>query len=258
MKNIITALNNPELNAELKKEKNINIINKDIIYKEGILEILEEKKEINLAIINYELPGKIKIEKLIEKIKEINEKIELIFILEKENPEKEKILKKYNINNIYYNDKINKKDLINIINQKNKKTEEELKQEIEKLKKIIEEKNMENKKIEKNNFKKVENKKQKKNEIINFLHKEIKFPPKAPKKKEETDHKNSIHKIRKIENAIVIHENTKEDRSQLSLKILEQLKHKNRRILLVDLKINEEDLHIILNRKNAIKKINNI
>ena len=46
MKNIITAINNPELNNEIKKEKNLKIINKDIIYKEGIIEILEEKKEI--------------------------------------------------------------------------------------------------------------------------------------------------------------------------------------------------------------------
>lgn len=257
MKNIITALNNPELNTELKKEKNINIINKDIIYKEGILEILEEKKEINLVIINYELPGKIKIEKLIEKIKEINENIELIFILEKENPEKEKILKKYNINNIYYNDKINKKDLINIINKKNKTTEEELKQEIEKLKKIIEEKNIENEKTGKIYLKKIQNKKQNKNEIINLLQKEIKFPQKKTKKNEEIDHKNSIHKTSKIKNAIIIHEETKDERSQLSLKILKQLKSKNKRILLVDLKINEEDLHIILNRKNALKQINN-
>ena len=110
MKNIITALNNPELNNELKKEKNLKIKNKDIIYKEGILEILQKDIEINLIIINFELPGKITIEKLIEEIKKLNNKIELIFILEKENKEKEKILRKYEIKKIYYNNKINKKN----------------------------------------------------------------------------------------------------------------------------------------------------
>ena len=38
MKNIITAINNPELNEEIKKEKKFKIVNKDIIYKEGIIE----------------------------------------------------------------------------------------------------------------------------------------------------------------------------------------------------------------------------
>ena len=47
---IITAMNNPELNEELKKEKNIEIICKDIFYKEGILEILEN--EINKYNLN--------------------------------------------------------------------------------------------------------------------------------------------------------------------------------------------------------------
>ena len=94
MKNIITAINNPELNNEIKKEKNLKIINKDIIYKEGIIEILEEKKEINLIIINYDLPGKIEIEDLVNKIKKINEKIELIFILEKRRYRKRTKIKK--------------------------------------------------------------------------------------------------------------------------------------------------------------------
>ena len=117
MKNIITAINNPELNEEIKKEKKFKIVNKDIIYKEGIIEVLEEKKEINLIIINYDLPGKIEIEELIKKIKKINGKLEIIFILEKEDVEKEKKLKKLNIEKIYYNNKINKKSLIKIIKE---------------------------------------------------------------------------------------------------------------------------------------------
>ena len=38
---ILTATNNPNLNEELKKEKGVEIVCKDIQYKEGILEILE-------------------------------------------------------------------------------------------------------------------------------------------------------------------------------------------------------------------------
>ena len=38
MKKIITAINNPKLHEELNKEKNFEIIGKDIQYKEAILD----------------------------------------------------------------------------------------------------------------------------------------------------------------------------------------------------------------------------
>ena len=142
MKKIITAINNPALNEELKKEKNFEVVGKDVQYKEAILEILEKNKLIDLIIISDTLLGEISIEKLIEKIKIINEKIKLIFILEKENYDLEKILIKNNINEIYFNDKINLEELITIIN----KNEINLEEEIIELKKIIA------KKDEKNNF----------------------------------------------------------------------------------------------------------
>ena len=44
MKKIITAINNPNLNEKLKQENNLEIICKDIQYKEAILEILLENK----------------------------------------------------------------------------------------------------------------------------------------------------------------------------------------------------------------------
>ena len=49
---IIKSINNPKLNDELKNEKNIEIICKDIFYKEGILEILENEINIDYIIIN--------------------------------------------------------------------------------------------------------------------------------------------------------------------------------------------------------------
>ena len=85
MKKIITAINNPKLNEELKKENYFEIIGKDIQYKEAILETLEHKKDIDLIIISEEIPGEIKLEEIIQKIKRINHKIKIIFILEKEN-----------------------------------------------------------------------------------------------------------------------------------------------------------------------------
>ena len=84
MKKIITAINNPIINEKLKKEK-IEVIGKDIQYKEGILEILENNKEINFILIDEKLPGEIKNDELINKIKKINKNIEIILFIKKEN-----------------------------------------------------------------------------------------------------------------------------------------------------------------------------
>ena len=135
MKKILTAINNPKLNEELKKESNFQILGKDIQYKEAILEVLEKNNKIDLIILSDKIPGEIKLENLIEKIKLENDKIKIIFILEKENNKIEKILIKNNIIDIYYNDKINLKELIKIIN----KQEINMEEEIIKLKKIIKE-----------------------------------------------------------------------------------------------------------------------
>ena len=98
---IITAMNNPKINDELKNEKNIELICKDIFYKEGILEILENEININYIIINSELPGEIKLNNLIEKIIEKNEKIKIIILIKKENK------------NNFYKIKNDKKDIKN-------------------------------------------------------------------------------------------------------------------------------------------------
>lgn len=135
---IITALNNAKLNEELKNEKNINLICKNIFYKEGILEILENEINIDYIILNNKLPGEIKLNNLIEKIIEKNEKIKIIILVKKENKnnfykiKKEKIndnieiikdIKNKNIIRIFYTGEINLNKLKNYniqdINYKN-------------------------------------------------------------------------------------------------------------------------------------------
>lgn len=148
MKRILTAINNPVLNEELRKKEYIEVIGKDIQYKEGIIETLEnnKNKKIDIIIISEELPGTIENKKLLELIKNKNEKIKIIYILEKENIIKEKELKELNINSIYYNNKITIEEIINRISENEINKEEEMKKEIEKLKKIIEKNNKINKK----------------------------------------------------------------------------------------------------------------
>ena len=47
MKKIITALANPMLNNELKKQKDFIIIGNDIQYQDGVKEVLEKEKNID-------------------------------------------------------------------------------------------------------------------------------------------------------------------------------------------------------------------
>ena len=87
MKKIITALGKEEINIELKKEKNFEIITGDIQYKEGILEILENNQDIDFIVLNSLLPGNIDTKELINKINNISRKIKIIIFLEKPNDE---------------------------------------------------------------------------------------------------------------------------------------------------------------------------
>lgn len=154
MKKILTAINNPNLNKKLSEQEFIEIPYKDIQYKEAILEILNEDNYFDIIIINEKLPGEINFIELIKKIKKINKKIKIIIILEKENEIKENELKKLNINEIYYNNKITLEYLIKIIKEKEINKEEELKKEINELKQIIKMNEIKNIKNMPNNNKK--------------------------------------------------------------------------------------------------------
>lgn len=55
MKKVITAIGNPELNNEIRNIDDICVMDKDILYKEGIIEFLEENNEIDIVILNEEL-----------------------------------------------------------------------------------------------------------------------------------------------------------------------------------------------------------
>ena len=255
MKKIITAINNPKLNEELKKEKNFNIIGKDIQYKEAILEILEKNKEIDLIIISEQILGEISFENLIEKIRFINEKIKIIFILEKENNDLENILIKNNIKDIYYNDEINLFELIKIIN----KNEINMEEEIIKLKNIIKENNINYNKL-KNNY--LKNNKNKINNRINNKEKNIKNNYKKNNMKNTKKfklNKNILKKNKiikkenkkiiknKLKKTIIFSGNYKSGKSTISLIISTYLSKMNYKVLLIDGDLEKQDLSFIIN-----------
>ena len=121
MKRAITAVNNKKIIEKISKNKNFKIIFNNLEYREGILEVIEKIKNIDVIIISELIPGEISIEELIKKIRKINKKIEIIFILNKNDLEKINKLKELKINKIYIEDKNNEKIKKNTKKIKNKK-----------------------------------------------------------------------------------------------------------------------------------------
>ena len=219
MQKIITAINNPNLNEKLKKEDNFKIIGKDLLYKEAILETLEKNNNIDIIILSENLMGGIKLEELIEKIKNINEKVKIIILLEKENNNIEKILKKNKIIYIYFNKKIDLKEIIKKINQKENIKEEENTN----IKKNIKEKQIQvtkNEEVKKEKYKKKETRKKK-----NMLTKIVSFSG-SPNSGKTT----------------------------LALIISNYLAHKNSKVLLIDGNTETTDLSFILKYHKQYKK----
>ena len=115
MKKIITAIDNSEINEMLKKEH--EIISKDILYKEGILEQLQKTKSVDIIIIDERIDGLIKLNTLIKKIKEKVKNIEIIIITDNKNRVYEET-KRYKRIQIYETNKIRIKKLESLINSK--------------------------------------------------------------------------------------------------------------------------------------------
>lgn len=168
MKKIITALNNPKTNEELKKQSDFLVIGKDIQYLDGVFEILELNNEIDLLIISEQILGENKFDNFTKKIKELKNNIKVLIIFNKGNKEVENINQK----NFYVCHE--KESLKNIIldileNKKSKEIIENKKNNILKINidyknKLLKENKIKNKiitnmNISKNKIKREENKK---------------------------------------------------------------------------------------------------
>ena len=116
---VVTALANQNLNIQLSKINDIEIVAPDIQYQEGVIEILEEKNNIDILILSEVLIGNLNIKEFIIKIKNINKKINIIIILENKEESLENFLISKGIFEIYYNNEIEIKEMINIIKNKN-------------------------------------------------------------------------------------------------------------------------------------------
>ena len=141
MKKIITAIGNNIVSDNLIKSENYKILSKDIQYREGVLEFLNEVKDVDILIISEILDGEIEFKKLISKILKINEKIEIIVFVEDYNKDLNNFLNEKGIYKIYKNNELTLEELNEILESENSQRTQELAAEIRKLKKIINEQN---------------------------------------------------------------------------------------------------------------------
>ena len=229
MKKIITAIGNENINNELKKQINLQVLLNDIQYKEGIVEVLEDYEDVDFIIINSELPGEMSLKQLIQNILEINKRIKIIIFSENKNEELEKYLYNKGVYKVLYDNEIEISDLIKLVN--NNSENDELKEEINKLKEIILEKE---KRKNKNIFKILKNK------IKNII---LKI-------------KNKLSK-NKINN---IYNNYENKNNKINKNIIKIKKHKNKKIIINSISKNTSAQTIIILKNNSNKnpEINNI
>ena len=242
MKKIITALGDPILNVTLKKEKDLEIISADIQYQDGIFEILEKEPNINFLILSKLISGNLEIKKLIEKIKLINNNIQIILFLANENKELENYLYAKGVDFIFYNNQIEIKDVIQIIKTNQKDETLELKKEITKLKKLLEEKN----ELETKN----------KTANINLVNNQV-----EPKVKKENSIKTSRkklfkqNKLKEKGEIICVNGTSGSGKSIFTVNLAKSI-NKNK-ILIIDFDILNNSLHTILGVKKYPEAIAN-
>ena len=157
MKKIITAIGSPQINEILKRNSKYLVMVPDVQFEEDLIDVLRTKEDAEILILNIELIKKDNINDYINKIKEINSLIKIILITEEKNKEIEETMLVCGIQDVFYGNEINIFQLERAI-EKEKTSEEILKDEINSLKKIIlKENKLKNNKI-KNNILKMKDK----------------------------------------------------------------------------------------------------
>ena len=246
MKKIITAMGNENLNQKLKKENIFEIVTEDIQYQEGILELLEKDNNIDFLILNELLPGNMDIKKLIEKIKLNNPNIKIILFLEKKNEELENYLYAKGIFKIFYHNQIEIKEIIELIQNNSKNSNQEIKKEIDELKKLLLEKN------------------KKENKINLFFKNNIENNEKNNEKNNAKNHKNKIIKNNAEKNSknqrkeiICVSGTSGVGKSIFSINLAKSFMNEQNKILIIDFDILNNSLHTILGIKKYPEKIKN-
>lgn len=152
------------MNIELTKEENIQVIEKDLLYQDAVIETIESNENIDYLLLNENLPGE-NLNEFINKIEKI-QPIKIILFVDKIKKEQNQFQNQ--IYKIYENGEVTLEEIKKIIKEENYTYE--LEQEIRNLKRIIEEKNKEKEKSILNKLIKIEKEKeyQKQGKVISI------------------------------------------------------------------------------------------
>lgn len=218
IKKVLTALMNENVNNELRKHEDIKVISNDLLYQEAVIEYINENKEIDFLLLNENLPGE-RIENFIDKINQIK----IILFVEK-STKKEEILLQKGVYKIFTNGEVSVEEIYKIIKKDEDEYTQKLKNEIENLKRKIEE--QENIKED--------------NKIKNYF-KDISKYILKPK---------NICK-NKIISVVGNHGQVK---AIFSIALAKQLEKNKIKTLLIDFDILNQNIHTLLNVKNKEEK----
>ena len=217
MTNVITALGNPILNNELKKVAGVNVLLNDLQYKEAIIEFLEKNIKINYLILSESLPGEINLNNLTKILKNKDKNIKIILLKERKNLKENNIKEENDVDYIFYNNEVDITDIINIIENKKIYENEKLKQDIELLKKIVLNKN---------------------NEIT------------------QRENASEFYRVERDNKIITILGATGVGKSIFTIMLSKILKKQNKKNLIIDFDILNNNIHTIIRIKKYSDKIN--
>lgn len=231
MKKVITAIGNPILNQKLKQEKDLEIVSEDIQYQEGIIEILEKEKNVDFLILSELLPGEVDIKKLVERIKRENANIQMILFLEKQNEELENYLYAKGVFSILYHNQVEVQEVIQMIKNDEQNSNNELKKELEELKKLVLEKEQ--------------------NTELTFKQTKKENSKKQEKQKKKDQNKSTSKEV------ICVSGTSGAGKSIFTVNLAKTLENKDGKILIIDFDIFNNSLHTILGIKKYSEKIKN-
>lgn len=139
MSQILIAIDNNIIFNNLVRDKRFNFFNKDIIYKEGIVEVLEHNEDIDVVIINNNISGQEGFEKFILKLKNARENLKIILFLDFKDNQLINFLNINEIYSIYDIQEIGEKRILEIL-ENELSTKNRINEEIDTLRKLIEKK----------------------------------------------------------------------------------------------------------------------
>ena len=139
MSQILIAIDNNIIFYNLVRDKRFNFFNKDIIYKEGIVEVLEHNEDIDVVIINNNISGQEGFEEFILKLKNARENLKIILFLDFKDNQLINFLNINEIYSIYDIQEIGEKRILEIL-ENELSTKNRINEEIDTLRKLIKKK----------------------------------------------------------------------------------------------------------------------